>query len=328
MILSCPACATRYTIDEAQLGPSGRTVRCAACKTTWHAEAVVNPIELPLNKPVPDKIEDLQAVKADKLPLKYRALVEDKKRVQALTTQGIIWGSVVAAMVLVLALAYVLRVPMVKAFPRVAGAYAMAGVPVNDFNLQFVSYNAGSAFKGGRFVVTVQAKVRNLSDKPAPVPPVRVKLLDGTLQQFDSVLMPSGGLVVAPHAMRTLVFDVSDPDNMAMHVDLDFDRLAMKKMLGQVASRTRPSDKVSHPAPASEDNDDASTVAEATPARAGPDPIAAEVLADDDQAAGDAPVSTRPTPPLRPALPTTSDAAPQPAHAEPAASLRTKPQHS
>jgi hypothetical protein len=78
--------------------------------------------------------------------------------------------------------------------------------------------------------VTVKAQIKNTSDKPVPVPPVRVKLLDSTLQEFNSVLMPSDGLVVAPHATRTLVFDVADPKNLTSSLDLDFDLVAMKKM--------------------------------------------------------------------------------------------------
>jgi predicted Zn finger-like uncharacterized protein len=37
MLIVCPSCATSYMIDQAVVGPAGRTVRCARCKTTWHA---------------------------------------------------------------------------------------------------------------------------------------------------------------------------------------------------------------------------------------------------------------------------------------------------
>jgi len=37
MLIVCPSCATSYMIEPASLGPDGRTVRCARCKTSWFA---------------------------------------------------------------------------------------------------------------------------------------------------------------------------------------------------------------------------------------------------------------------------------------------------
>ena len=37
MILACPSCGTKFKIDPGKLGAQGRTVRCANCRHTWHA---------------------------------------------------------------------------------------------------------------------------------------------------------------------------------------------------------------------------------------------------------------------------------------------------
>lgn len=39
MILTCPNCATRYSTKNDAISPNGRTVRCAACETTWFVSA-------------------------------------------------------------------------------------------------------------------------------------------------------------------------------------------------------------------------------------------------------------------------------------------------
>jgi predicted Zn finger-like uncharacterized protein len=38
MILSCPACDTKYVVKDGAIPPGGRQVRCASCKHSWHQD--------------------------------------------------------------------------------------------------------------------------------------------------------------------------------------------------------------------------------------------------------------------------------------------------
>lgn len=38
MILTCPACDTKYVVKDGAIPPQGRQVRCASCKHSWHQE--------------------------------------------------------------------------------------------------------------------------------------------------------------------------------------------------------------------------------------------------------------------------------------------------
>jgi len=38
MILTCPACDTKYVVKDGAIPPAGRQVRCASCKHSWHQD--------------------------------------------------------------------------------------------------------------------------------------------------------------------------------------------------------------------------------------------------------------------------------------------------
>ena len=60
MILTCPACSTKYVVKEGAIPPAGRQVRCASCKHSWHQDpealdAVAGAAEEPLINTHPEE---------------------------------------------------------------------------------------------------------------------------------------------------------------------------------------------------------------------------------------------------------------------------------
>ena len=54
MILTCPACDTKYVVKDDAIPPQGRQVRCASCKHSWHQDP-----DLVLAEPASDADLDL-----------------------------------------------------------------------------------------------------------------------------------------------------------------------------------------------------------------------------------------------------------------------------
>ncbi len=64
MILTCPACDTKYVVKDDAIPPGGRQVRCASCKHSWHqdpelilAEETEAPADIDFGGPPPPEPE-------------------------------------------------------------------------------------------------------------------------------------------------------------------------------------------------------------------------------------------------------------------------------
>jgi predicted Zn finger-like uncharacterized protein len=263
MILTCPDCATRYFVDDRRLGPLGRTVRCASCGSKWHAEAEEAPLELSAlpdegpvraEEPLSFKAIEPQDLPAPELPKAFRAKAEQRRRARRAAATGAVWTGLAFGFAALMFAAWAFRVDVVRVFPRAAAAYAL--VKVNATGLQFEGVNAAPSVLDPTSVV-VQGRVRNVVTMAAPVPLIRVALVDKRGFKVKTEIVKLAHAWIAPNDTQSFRAVLPDPKAAAADVDVSFalDLAVAPKPLRPVAqppapaaaSRAQPA--LSQPAP-------------------------------------------------------------------------------
>jgi predicted Zn finger-like uncharacterized protein len=132
MIVTCPACSTRYLVEERNLGATGRMVRCSQCGHSWYeAPPTGEPLRVDLSEPEAPP----------PMPGERRGLpVVSKRRREGGGGGG--WLKAFAILVLLLvvlgvallAAAIVLRGPIMARVPMTRVVYEHLGKAMNSAN--------------------------------------------------------------------------------------------------------------------------------------------------------------------------------------------------
>jgi predicted Zn finger-like uncharacterized protein len=235
MILTCPDCASRYFVEDERLGESGRVVRCGSCGGRWTARAEA-PLELtetpeigavaqaaPAFGQKPDLGDTmLRDLPPAELPKVFRAQAQTKEKVREAATSGVVWAGLVAGFIFLIGMAVVMRQDIATIWPRTAGAYAMAGLPVNLVGLTIEGQHAQPALKDGHAVLAVSGALRNVRDRAVVAPPLRISILDASGRPVAVKIADPGGAQIPPGEARHFLVDVVDPPASAADVDITF----------------------------------------------------------------------------------------------------------
>lgn len=208
MIVSCPACATRFSLDAALLGDAGRNVRCAKCGHKWKqlppkletpdgvgpdpfsdspdagtvpASAAASPFAADMTDPLPDALA-APAVEIPAAPPRPRSpqrptgpiTVPPKlrpmmpKRRFALLPLYLLAGLVVG----LVAAVFFFRAEIARTIPALDMVYSLMGLSTSNAaeDLQIGNLVFKRRNEDGKAVISIQADVFNASDYPVKLP--------------------------------------------------------------------------------------------------------------------------------------------------------------
>ncbi len=228
MILTCPSCSAQYFADDKAIGANGRTVRCAACAHSWFAqpelslEEKLEAASLSREKVERQRQEHSPAAPSVAPHLAFREKEFSRKasgsRLAALTA----WGGTAAIFFALGIGAVVKRDDVVRMFPEASSAYAMAGLEVNPFGLEFADVSADRRLDGTVPVLTVSGTILNVSDRPQAVPNVRVDLRDDAGFEVESILVTPEALSVGPGGEVSFSSRLDSPSLAAYDLEVTF----------------------------------------------------------------------------------------------------------
>lgn len=208
MLIVCPSCASQYELDAAKLGPEGRKVRCASCKTAWHVEPdafPAPPSEAETQALLAEELERAAAIDAEITALaaeaggqgglehpsavevppaapSRRARPSDKRRKPSGAFlrrggAGLPAAGALAGLVLLGGVVWQ-REAAVRAAPQLAGLFEKIGMPVNVRGLSLSSIESGVVEDGQNRFLVVEGDVTNVTKSKTAVPLIEVAVKD------------------------------------------------------------------------------------------------------------------------------------------------------
>jgi predicted Zn finger-like uncharacterized protein len=200
MIVTCPACTTRYLVDPRALGDAGRLVRCAKCGETWHQTP---PDDLPrsLDSALPDVVPNFTTGRAQLPALPRR---------RGLPWATVAWGVLIVILGSGAIAGIAAREEVIALWPPATRLYSMIGLAAQPPGIGLELRKTTPVFttENGVRTLIVEGEVANISQIARDVPTLKVVLRDrdgGELQATSFNVAEQRLLPGASIAFRTSI---------------------------------------------------------------------------------------------------------------------------
>lgn len=211
MILTCPSCETQYFADDATIGDSGRSVKCAACGHSWHVHGTGGVSE-----------SGVAVAAAGGAHEAYRERVRERRHRKSRFAASMSWfmsGTVFAGLI---ASALIFRNDVVRVWPEAARAYKGLGLDVNRFGLDFNTIEPTRTFDGTVPVLTVRGSVVNISSITQPGADIRISLRDENGMEVGMLRAQMSPWSLPPGGEATFEARMENPPVAAFDLELSF----------------------------------------------------------------------------------------------------------
>lgn len=178
MIVTCPACRTRYLVDDRALAePAGRTVRCANCGHTWQQQPE-QAMLMAAGAAEPAPGEQARIEPPIDVPPRPAAAPMPPARRRGGGGFGVFWV-LLLVVIAAAAIAFIVgRQQIVARWPQTRPAYAFIGLSVTTPGRGLEIRRIHPTRSGGGLVI--QGEVANTGNAAQSVPRLRVVLRDAS----------------------------------------------------------------------------------------------------------------------------------------------------
>ena len=236
MILTCPSCDTRYSVDGAKFPAAGRTVRCAKCGHSWHqpgeGEAVPEaapeiPAETAPAPPLTEAPESSDPFPVNPSPTRAfaPAAVASESRSPMGPKLAVVagWAGLIAVVLLIAVSAVRYRQDIAVIWPQSAGVYSSLGLHVNASGIDFRKVDYRRESEDGQIVLEVTGQIVNAGSRELPVPQtVRVTLSDASNHELYHWTFKPSVTTLKAGASIPFTTRLSSPPDAARHLEVRF----------------------------------------------------------------------------------------------------------
>ncbi len=223
MILTCPSCSTRYSVDGAKFPASGRTVRCAKCGHSWHQAPEIPEPEPEPAAPAPAAAESFAASSPTRAYAPAATTPAPRAPIGPKLAVVAGWIGLIAMVLAIAVSAVRWRQDIAVIWPQSAGVYSSLGLKVNASGIDFRQVNYQRQSEDGQIVLAVTGQIVNAGSRELPVPQtVRVTLSDGAGHELYHWTFKPNATVLKPGQQVPFVTRLSSPPAAARHLEVRF----------------------------------------------------------------------------------------------------------